>query len=51
MDAEMKEHGVDPRSLQGTYGSPGSEGHGDEAWQRAMQEFDRLHRSRNARMN
>jgi hypothetical protein len=43
MDAELREHHVDPNSLQGRYGSPGSEGMGDESWQRALSELDRLH--------
>lgn len=42
MDAELREHNVDPGSLQGQYGSPGSESHGDEAWQRALGELARL---------
>jgi hypothetical protein len=52
MDAELHEHGVDPSSLQGRLGSPGSEGHGDESWQRALAELDRVQASRrNPRMN
>lgn len=48
MDAELSEHGVDPRSLQGRHGSPGSDRHGDEAWQRALGEMDRLKRQQRA---
>lgn len=54
MDAELREHGVDPSSLQGRYGSVGSERQGDEAWQRALGELHRLHEQRgmpNPRMN
>ena len=50
MDAELREHHVDPNTLQGRLGSPGSETQGDVAWQRALQEMDRLQRS-NPRMN
>lgn len=51
MDAELREHGVDPNSLQGRYGSPWSETEGDAAWQLALRELDRLHQGMNPRMN
>jgi hypothetical protein len=51
---EAAEHGVDPNTLQGQYGSPGSESAGDESWQRALSELhkvDQQRRTRRARMN
>lgn len=52
MDAELREHGVDPGSLQGRLGSAGSDSEGDEAWQRALSELDRLNQQQGQpRMN